>query len=97
MSCNPMKVEKFVNPGHKLLCLYYSGILIVYMIMIGDVLVGTEKSGYNGVLPSIAEDHTGTKWYLTRWFVVSKVLKWRLCFIDCKLHAFSEAVLTVVQ
>lgn len=48
--------------------------------MIGDVLVGTEGSGYNGVLPSLAKDHTGMKWYLSRWFVVSKKMNYSKYF-----------------
>lgn len=62
-----------------------TGALVVYMIMIGDVLVGTKASGYNGVLPTLVDDHSGEAWYLRRWFVVclrsmlylfAAILKW---------------------
>ncbi|GMH39646.1 hypothetical protein BSKO_07544 [Bryopsis sp. KO-2023] len=47
------------------------GILIVYLIVIGDVLVGTDDR--RGVLTSLAGVAPGEVWYLSRWFTVSLV------------------------
>lgn len=46
------------------------GVLLVYLIIIGDLLVGTEKSGYNGLITSMLDIHTGDVWYVSRFFVV---------------------------
>lgn len=52
----------------------FLGTIIVYLIILGDIFVGTEASGYNGVLPSLLDDHSGSAWYLSRWFLVSFIV-----------------------
>jgi len=46
------------------------GVLLVYLIIIGDLLVGTEETGYNGLVSTVLNTHNGDKWYASRWFVV---------------------------
>lgn len=50
------------------------GVLVVYLIIIGDLLVGTAETGYHGLLPSMLNIEVGEgsalPWYLTRRFVV---------------------------
>lgn len=56
-----------------LLVSLFAGVLLVYLIIIGDLLVGTEETGYNGLVSTVLNTHNGDKWYASRWFVV------RLC------------------
>lgn len=49
------------------------GVLLVYLIIIGDLLVGTEETGYNGLVSTVFKSQTGKVWYASRWFVVLMV------------------------
>ena len=46
------------------------GVLVLYLVVIGDTLVGTQEDGYDGLLPNLTGDHSGQAWYLSRWFVI---------------------------
>lgn len=53
---------------HHPVCLA-AGLLITYLIMLGDVLVGNAPD-YNGAITNLAGIHTGDAWFLDRRFVV---------------------------
>ena len=48
---------------------FFAGLLITYLIMLGDVLVGNAPD-YNGAITNLAGIHTGDAWFLDRRFVV---------------------------
>ncbi|CAD7703267.1 unnamed protein product [Ostreobium quekettii] len=53
-----------------------AGILLVYLIIIGDLMVGTQSSGYHGLVTSwfgIHPEAGKLPWYLSRWFSVMMV------------------------
>lgn len=61
-----------------------AGIMIVYLIIMGDVLVGVGPD-YSGLVTTAAGIHTGDVWWLNRPFVVWLV-QLRQCLLACKMY-----------
>jgi hypothetical protein len=59
------------------------GILIVYMVMIMDILVGSQKDGFDGVIPSLVGIHEPGSWATSRVGVLAVVLVFILGPVAC--------------
>lgn len=61
--------REFGRKGGRLLSsailVHVSGVMVIYLIIIGDVLVGSAPS-YNGVIPTVLGVHASIPWYLSR-------------------------------
>ena len=56
--------------------LHVVGVMIVYLVIIGDMLVGNDntKPPYNGLLPFLLGIHVDLPFYVSRWFVTGTLL-----------------------
>eukprot|EP01024_Parvocaulis_polyphysoides_P007103 TRINITY_DN1213_c1_g1_i1.p1 TRINITY_DN1213_c1_g1~~TRINITY_DN1213_c1_g1_i1.p1 ORF type:complete len:485 (-),score=24.25 TRINITY_DN1213_c1_g1_i1:385-1809(-) len=53
---------------------YNLGMMIVYLIVIGDVLVGTKTNNYDGLITGWADIHTGNVWYVSKPFILAVIV-----------------------
>eukprot|EP01023_Acetabularia_acetabulum_P066124 TRINITY_DN886_c0_g1_i2.p1 TRINITY_DN886_c0_g1~~TRINITY_DN886_c0_g1_i2.p1 ORF type:complete len:344 (+),score=35.94 TRINITY_DN886_c0_g1_i2:350-1381(+) len=53
---------------------YNIGMMIVYLIVIGDVLVGNVGNQYDGLITGWAGIHTGTVWYVSKAFILAAII-----------------------